>query len=265
MVGRSFAICELRVIEMARISPKARSVTHVPARSGRPPRELAGEVDERILDAARKVFLDRGFEGASIEEIAGVARSGKPTIYARFRDKKALFTAAITRYVIAKQGRLENYSPFGTTIEERLASIGVTALQETLTPEWIGLLRLAIAEARRFPDLGSVVIRVTRERGTETMIRLLGEAAESGEVETFLAFSPDRLAMTSRYFIDLILLPQLLRALSGEYLKTLHDEIDPYVSQRVAFFLDACRNGGFRLSSFNEKPPAGMPEASLEV
>ena len=223
---------------------KERSPTRAPGRSGRPPRELAGEVEERILDAARKVFLDRGFEGASIEEIADVARSGKPTIYARFRDKKALFTAAVTGYVIAKQGRFENYSPSGTTIGERLANIGVTVLQEALTAEWIDLLRLSIAEARRFPDLGSIVMRVTRERGTAIMTRLLGEVAESGEGETFPAFSTDLLAMTTRYFVDLILLPQLLRALSGEPLKTLHAEIGPHVSQRVAFFLSACRNDG---------------------
>jgi AcrR family transcriptional regulator len=235
------------MIEMARTSPtKPRSVTRAPRRSGRPPNELAGEVEERILEAARKVFLDRGFEGASIEEIAAVARSGKPTIYSRFRDKKALFTAAVTRYVIASQDRLENYSPSGRTIEERLASIGVTVLQEALTAEWVSLVRLAIAEARRFPDLGSAVMRVTRERGTETMIRLLGEAAESGEIETLPAFGPGRLAMTARYFIDLILLPQLLRALSGEHQETLHAEIGSHVSQRVAFFLSACRNGGIK-------------------
>lgn len=234
---------------MARISAttsarKARSMARAPGRSGRPPNELAGEVEERILDAARKVFLDRGFEGASIEEIAEVARSGKPTIYARFRGKKALFAAAITGYVLAKYGRLQNYSPSGATLEARLASIGATLLEEALTPEWIGLQRLAIAEARRFPDLGSAAIRVTRERGIEITIRLLGEAAKSGEVETFPAFSSGRLAMTARYFIDLILLPQLLRALWGEPLKTLHAEIGPHVSQRVAFFLSACRNGG---------------------
>jgi AcrR family transcriptional regulator len=222
---------------------KKRSPTRAPGRSGRPPRELAGEVEERILDAARKVFLDRGFEGASIEEIADVARSGKPTIYARFRDKKALFTAAVTGYVIAKQGQFENYSPSGTTIGERLANVGGAVLHEALTVEWIDLLRLSIAEARRFPDLGSIVMGVTRERGTTTMTRLLGEVVD-GEVEAFPAFSPDRLAMTARYFVDLILLPQLLRALSGEHLTTLHAEIGPHVSQRVAFFLNACRNDG---------------------
>jgi AcrR family transcriptional regulator len=242
-----FAICKMEMNEMARTAPtKTRSEARAPGRSGRPPNELAGEVEERILDAARKVFLNRGFEGASIEEIAGVARSGKPTIYARFRDKKALFTAAVTRYVVAEQNRLVNFSASGKSLEQRLVNIGEALLQEALTPERIALLRLAIAEARRFPDLGSIVIRVTRERGAEIMIRLLGEAAESGEVGAFPAFSPDRLAMTARYFIDLILLPQLLRALSGEHLKTLHAEIGPHVSQRVAFFLSACRNGGIR-------------------
>src|SRR3984893_15534435 len=204
-----FAICKMKMNEMARTSPRRkRSVTRAPGRSGRPPNELAGEVEERILDASSRVFLDRGCEGASIEEIADVARSGKPTIYARFRDKKALFTAAVTRYVVARQSRLVNFSPSGKSLEERLASIGVPTLQEARPAEWISFLRLAIAEASRFPDLGSVVTSMTRERGTETMIRLLNEAAESGEVETFPAFGSDRLAMTARYFIDLILLPQ---------------------------------------------------------
>jgi AcrR family transcriptional regulator len=224
-------------------------VKRAPGRSGRPPNELAGEVEERILDAARKVFLDRGFEGASIEEIADVARSGKPTIYARFRDKKALFAAAVTQYVVAKQSRLVNFSPSGKSLEERLANIGEAVLQEVLTAEWIGLLRLAIAEARRFPDLGSAVIRLTRERGAETMTRLLREAAKSGEVGTFPAFSADRLAVTAGYFIDLMLLPLLMRALSGEQLKTLHAEVGSQVSQRVAFFLNACRRGGVRRSA----------------
>jgi AcrR family transcriptional regulator len=238
------AICEKKMLDMARTSAtKKPSVTRGAVRSGRPPRQLAGEVEERILAAARKVFLDRGFEGASIEEIADTARSGKPTIYARFPNKQALFAAAVTRYVLAKQSRLESYTPVGTTIEERLLGIGVTLLQEALESEWIGLLRLAVGEASRFPDLGSIA-RVARERGDETMARLLGEAARSGEAGTWPGFSPGRLAMTARYFRDLILFPLLLRALSGEHLETLHSEIGPYVSQRVAFFLGACRSGG---------------------
>ena len=68
-------------------------------RYGRPPREHAGQVEERILDAAGRVFLEHGFQGASVDEIAEVASAGKPTIYARFPSKQALFAAVIDRLV----------------------------------------------------------------------------------------------------------------------------------------------------------------------
>jgi NAD(P)-dependent dehydrogenase (short-subunit alcohol dehydrogenase family) len=79
-----------------------RSAKHATVRCGRPPNELAGEVEERILDAAREVFLKHGFGGASIDEIAAVARSAKTTIYARFPNKRALFTAVVMREVAVR-------------------------------------------------------------------------------------------------------------------------------------------------------------------
>ncbi len=218
----------------------------MPKRSGRPRKEHAGEVEARILDAARDAFLDRGFEGASIDEIAEAARSGKPTIYARFPNKQALFAAAVTRYMNLKITELESYTSAGATIEERLASIGVTLLQEVLTSDWIGLVRLAIAEARRFPDLGSSIVQMAIERGAKATVRLLSEAAQSGELGTLPAFSPDSLETTGRCFLDLILSSMLMRALSGEDVMKLHAEISPHVAQRVAFFLAACRHGGIR-------------------
>src|SRR5271170_2122149 len=80
-----------------RAATRKRYVAGRAIRLGRPPRALAGEVEERILDAAKKVFLERGFEGASVDEIADVARAGKPTIYARFPGKEALFAAVMAR------------------------------------------------------------------------------------------------------------------------------------------------------------------------
>ncbi len=230
---------------MAR-SPATKSGPAVRAvgRCGRPPRELAGEVDERILEAARKVFLERGFEGASIEEIAEVARSGKPTIYARYPNKKALFAAAYASALGARTARLEAQTPTGTTLDERLTRLAETLLQEVLTSEWIGLLRLAIAEANRFPDLGSSVTKLVRERGRETIARLLADVVQAEKPGSLPEFNPDHCAAAAQYFCELILLPLLLRALSGEDLETLNAEIGPYISQRVAFFLAACRNGG---------------------
>jgi AcrR family transcriptional regulator len=213
-------------------------------RFGRPPKELAGEVDARILDAARKVFLERGFEGASIDEIAEVARSGKPTIYARFRDKRALFTAVVTRDVLARITEFKSEVPTGATIEERLTSAAITLVHWGFDSDRIALMRLAVAEARRFPDLASTVSRTARDLSTELGVRLLGELAQSDELSSLPAFAPERLATTARLFLDLVAVPMLLRALFEVNLKVLDAEIDAHVARSVAFFLAACKNGG---------------------
>jgi AcrR family transcriptional regulator len=215
----------------------------VVVRSGRPPRELAGEVEERILDAAAKVFLERGFEGASVDEIADVARAGKPTIYARFPGKEALFTAVVERNVREITRSFERIAPTGATIEERLASIGTSVLRKVLMAETVGLIRAAIAEARRFPDLADSVRLMAHERGAGAVAQLLGELAEPDKLP---AFAADRRAATAGNFLDLILLPMLMRALFGERLTVLRAEIAPHVARTVAFFLAACRHGGIR-------------------
>jgi AcrR family transcriptional regulator len=213
-------------------------------RFGRPPKELAGEVDARILDAARKVFLERGFEGASIDEIAEVARSGKPTIYARFRDKRALFTEVVTRDILSRITEFKTEVPTGVTIEERLTSAASTLLHWGLDSERIALMRLAVAEARRFPDLASTVSRTARDLSTELGVRLLGELKQADELRSLPAFSQEGLVTTARFFLDLIAVPMLLRALFEVNLRTLDAEIDSHVARSVAFFLAACRNGG---------------------
>jgi AcrR family transcriptional regulator len=154
-------------------------------RSGRPPRALAGEVEERILDVARKVFLERGFEGASVDEIADVARAGKPTIYARFPGKEALFGAVMAQKVRENTGSFERITPIGATLDERLASIATAILHKVLAAETVGLCRVTIAEARRFPDLAASVHRMARERTSEAVARLLGELPESDQLPGF--------------------------------------------------------------------------------
>jgi AcrR family transcriptional regulator len=208
-------------------------------RFGRPPKELAGEVDTRILDAARKVFLKRGFEGASIDEIAEVARSGKPTIYARFRDKRAVFTAVMNRDILCRMTEFEAEVPAGGTVEQRLTSAAITLLHWGFDSDRIALMRLAIAEAHRFPDLASTVGRTARELSTNLGVRLLGELSQSTKLGALPAFGPERLVTTARFFLDLVAVPMLLRALYEVNLKTLDKEIDAHVARSVAFFLAA--------------------------
>ena len=221
-----------------RTATRKRSAARGVVRSGRPPRELAGEVEERILDAAAKVFLERGFEGASVDEIAEVARAGKPTIYARFPGKEALFTAVMAHNVREITRSFESIAPTGATMEERLASIAIAILRKVLLTETVELIRAAVAEARRFPDVAASVSRMGRERWAEAVAQLMGELTEADKLP---AFAADRRAATARHFIELTLLPMVMRALFGERLTALRAEIGPHVARTVAFFLAACR------------------------
>jgi AcrR family transcriptional regulator len=137
-------------------------------RYGRPPRERAGRVEERILDAAGRVFLEHGFQGASVNEIAEVASAGKPTIYARFPSKQALFAAVIDR-LVRRNTSLDAFSCHGISIEHRLDTLAAVMLTRVLTPETVGLIRVAVAEARRLPDLATSVSCMGRQRPTEAV------------------------------------------------------------------------------------------------
>ena len=212
-------------------------------RCGRPPRGHAGKVEERILDAAAKVFLERGFTGASVDEIAEAASAGKPTIYARYSSKETLFSAVIERLVRRNTG-IEVVACAGATIQERLETAAASILTRLLRPEPIGLIRVTVAEARRFPDLATSVSRMAKERQTEGLARVLAEFAQNAGTGALPAFAPNCLPFTAKQFLEVAVLPMLIRALFGEDLDALRAEIGPHVSKSVAFFLAACRVGG---------------------
>jgi AcrR family transcriptional regulator len=57
----------------------------------------AAERRAQLLDVGRRVFARRGFEAASIEEIAEVAKVSRPIVYAHFGDKSGLFAVVVDR------------------------------------------------------------------------------------------------------------------------------------------------------------------------
>ena len=61
---------------------------------------------------------------------------------------------------------------------------------------------------------------------------------------------------TARRFLDLVVLPMLMRALFGEDLAALRAEIEPHAARSVAFFLAACGHGADQERAFT---PSGHP------
>src|SRR2546421_6317082 len=61
--------------------------------------EQRDQTRARLLDAAEKVFVDRGFHAASVEEVAEEAGYSKGAVYSNFENKDELFLAVLERRV----------------------------------------------------------------------------------------------------------------------------------------------------------------------
>lgn len=205
---------------------------------GRPPKDLAGDVQTRILDAAEHLFLQKGYRSASIDEISEMAPASKPTIYAHFPGKEALFAAVVSRKINGLT-RFEGITPEGRTIQDKLMNLGATIV-ENFIEESLGMVRATIAEAERFPELSRTVGDAGRDRSVKAVSRLLNEATQKLARTPKGPFGDKRSLATAQIFLDLILLPMLFRSLLGETPKDLKKELPSFMRERVGFFLAAC-------------------------
>lgn len=207
-------------------------------RRGRPPLEKAGEVEDRILQAALRVFIARGYEGASIDEIAEVARAGKPSIYNRFTSKEILFREVALRW--AQRSSEVSASTTSGTLQDRFQTAAILIVQRAINDETIGLIRSVIGEATRHPELATTIHYAMRAHGTATVMKLFAELAEADEIKYLPAFAPANLATTARHFIDLVLLPMLMSSLFHTDLTYVKGMMEDHARDAASFFLSGC-------------------------
>src|SRR5450631_1226334 len=118
---------------------------------------LVGDEDSskrrQILDGARKVFMDVGFDGASMGEIARSASVSKGTLYVYFVDKSRLFEAIVEEESL-EQGKVAfNFDPErddATTLTE----FGHAYIQMLCRPGGGSATRTVMAIAERMPQVG---------------------------------------------------------------------------------------------------------------
>ncbi|MDB5615294.1 MAG: Transcriptional regulator, TetR family, partial [Devosia sp.] len=116
-------------------------------RGGRPSANRAGDVDRRLLDAARRLFLANGFDATSCELVAADAGAGKASLYARYANKEALFTAVVRRNVETMLAHPVDLIPTELPARERLRVVGSSILIHALQPDVVSLMRVVIATA----------------------------------------------------------------------------------------------------------------------
>ena len=166
------------------------------------------------------------------------APASKPTIYAHFAGKEALFEAVVAR-VIDGLTDFDGFEPKGRSVQDKLASLGIEVV-ERFIEDTIGVTRATIAEAERFPALSRHVHEAGRDRAAAAVSHVLNDATQPVSRSSKGPFGPKRSLATAQIFMDLILLPMLMRALMGEGAKELRSEAPAFVRERISFFLAAC-------------------------
>jgi AcrR family transcriptional regulator len=95
----------------------------------------------RVLDAARQLFAERGYEAATIRDIATAAGLSTGAVFASFKDKAELFNEVIIAQGEAMSKALETADPQGSTHDALLEIFG---LGYRLHEEHLGLMQAAL-------------------------------------------------------------------------------------------------------------------------
>jgi TetR/AcrR family transcriptional repressor of mexJK operon len=139
-----------------------------------------------IVEAATTAFLQNGYLGTSMDEIASLAAVSKQTVYKRFADKETLFREVVV-------GTVDQISdPNAEQIEALKDSDDLTGdlrklarsqLERVLQPRVLQLRRLVIGEAGRFPELGRTFYERGPGRTIEALARAFTVLAERGRLQ----------------------------------------------------------------------------------
>lgn len=126
------------------------------------------ELREHILRAAKDVFLEMGFERASMDVLAARAATSKRTLYAHFESKDKLFLAVVDLVRQLYLDKLKTPDDYGEDTAEAVVLFCGRFLQLLLWGPALRTCRLGIAEADRLPEASAqyydAIFSTTHER-----------------------------------------------------------------------------------------------------
>ena len=148
-------------------------------RRGRPPAASLEQARAVLLRTALEVFLQKGYAGASINDIARRSGISRDTLYRQYGVKEELFRAA-TGYGL---GLLAEHLRMAVAARGSVAEVLLRAAlrinSDMSSPDAIPILRLIIAEAHRFPDVAHRMFEDSR-RSLAPLVDYLDEQRRAG-------------------------------------------------------------------------------------
>jgi AcrR family transcriptional regulator len=135
----------------------------------------------QILDGARRVFMDLGFDGASMGEIARAAAVSKGTLYVYFADKCALFEAIVEEETVQQGEVVFNLEP-GRNVPTTLREFGEAYIAMLCRPGGGSAIRTVMSIAERMPEVGRRYYERVLERTINRLAAYLDAHVKRGEL-----------------------------------------------------------------------------------
>lgn len=202
-----------------------------PAPRGRPKSTTKKEL---IYSAASALFLENGYDGVSMDQVADAAGVSKQTVYSHFANKEALFSACVRHKCSAHELSDEALDP-ALPVEQVLANL-VTQFNELLhSEEAIKLKRLLHAHAESNPRLAEMFYEV----GPAMMTRSL-EAYLHGQVQRGVLDMSD-VPTAARQLLHMIQGEHLMRATLNVSGGPSEADNQRYIENCLELFLNAYR------------------------
>ncbi len=173
---------------MADQAPPRRTATARPAdapvrRLGRPPRVKAEDTRRRLLDIARAVYAERGYEAATNKEIADVAQMTTAALYYHFPSKRDLYLAVHEDARVKVYDRfVEVIDPDATFADQFLAVLRATHELNDEDPTLAQFLASSRTDMKRRPDLGDALEERGRYRD-DFFDRMIDRGVATGEIK----------------------------------------------------------------------------------
>lgn len=216
-----------------------------PSKSGLPsvrsPVRTAGQTRSTgkrraIFDAATSLFLQQGYQGTSMDEIATAAGVSKQTVYKQFADKKQLFNDIVVGIADRAErivGTLEKLFDEVVDLEPGLALLAQRYAASVVDPQVLQLRRLIISEADRFPDLAEIYFENAPGRGLDAIANGLELLSERGLLRV------DDPIIAADHFAYLVLGPIIDKALFHPHAKVSDADVAHYARAGVLVFIAA--------------------------
>lgn len=179
------------------------------------------EKRRQILAGAREVFFERGFDAASMGDIARAAGVSKGTLYVYFEDKVDLFSSLVLCECDETAERLFVLDASEPDLEAALMKLGVSFLEAMMRPCHVATVRTVIAIAEKFPEIGLRFLEAGPHSGTRRLSAFLRAKVEQGALDIedtdaaasqFLSLSKDTILAPILFGAAATIQPQQMEA-----------------------------------------------------